>query len=72
MCIFTYRNRLSEEKEWLVQDLKFLQECIEDENDATSVSHEEPAEPSIGGKGVFTPTLVMLRRSLKPLLLDDI
>jgi len=42
------RNRLSEEKEWLVQDLKFLQECIEDENDATSVSHEEPAEPSIG------------------------
>ena len=51
-CFFIVRSRLSEEKEWLVQDLKFLQECIEDENETTSTIEEELTEPSIGGESI--------------------
>ena len=41
---------MSEERELLVQDLRFLQECIEEENELCSTITEELNEPTIGGE----------------------
>ncbi|XP_067928818.1 coiled-coil domain-containing protein 24-like isoform X2 [Watersipora subatra] len=42
------RSYLCEERELLVQDLRFLQECIEEENDHNKTLNQAVLEPTIG------------------------